>query len=124
MEPIIVTALSRQKPGVLQLRSVENVRQPWVPTPRLAIDVHTICWYQVGVPFSRRIPPTRVSLPDGSEATTDEGTMLPFLIGTSFGTLQFIVPVTAFVKGEAMPLNTDLISELLEQFHWFHSVLS
>lgn len=116
MEPLLITSYSVDRPGTITLRGAANSRQPWTPTPRLVVDVHTICWYTIGASYGRRIPPTQTMRADGEVATTDEGYVLPFMIGTSFGQLQFTVPVTAVVKGEFVPLNTDLISELIEQF--------
>lgn len=47
MEPLLIKSCSVDKPGVLTLRGYPNERQPWTPTPRVSIDVHTICWYQI-----------------------------------------------------------------------------
>lgn len=114
---LLITDCFTNKPGIISLRGETNRRQPWAPTPRIEIDAHTICWVQLDAPTGRRITPTKITLPDGDEATTDEGYVVPFTVGTSFGVIQFVVPVTAVVRGEFVPINTDLISELLHQFN-------
>ena len=118
MPHLLISSCSVDKPGVLTLRGAPNERQPWTPTPRIAIDVHTICWYTIGTPFGRRIiNGVTLTMPDGEQLTTDEGYVVPFTIGTSFGAIVFHVPVSAVVRGEYVPQNTDLISELLHQFN-------
>lgn len=118
MEPMLVTSITVDKPGVLTLRGPGNPRHPWAPTPRVVVDVHTICWYTIGTPFGRRIiNGVTLTMPDGEQLTTDEGYVVPFTIGTSFGAIVFHVPVSAVVRGEYVPQNTALISELLHQFN-------
>ncbi len=130
MEPLLIKSCSVDRPGVLTLRGYPNERQPWTPTPRLVVDVHTICWYTIGVAYSRRIPPTVTAPSDSAEAVRcreqltlaqrqieESGYVLPFTIGTSFGVVEFIVVVSLDVRGEYLPRNTDLISELIAQFN-------
>lgn len=123
MDTLLIKSCSVDRPGVLTLRGVPNERQPWTPTPRIAIDVHTICWYSIGQSYSGRIPPTVVALPDRGEAVRCEsGYILPFTVGTSFGVIQFRVVVSVDARGDDargkyLPQNTDLISELIHQFN-------
>ncbi|RTL24273.1 MAG: hypothetical protein EKK55_11700 [Rhodocyclaceae bacterium] len=118
MEPLLIKSCSVDRPGVLTLRGYPNERQPWTPTPRLVVDVHTICWYTIGVAYSLRIPPTVIALPDHGDAVRCEsGYILPFTVGTSFGVIQIAVVVSADARGEYVPQNTDLISELIHQFN-------
>ena len=118
MPHLLISSCSVDRPGVLTLRGYPNERQPWTPTPRLVVDVHTICWYTIGVAYSRRIPPTVTAPSDSAEAVRCEsGYVLPFTIGTSFGVVEFIVVVSLDVRGEYLPRNTDLISELIAQFN-------
>jgi hypothetical protein len=39
MPHLLISSCSVDKPGVLTLRGAPNERQPWTPTPRIAIDV-------------------------------------------------------------------------------------
>lgn len=117
MPHLLISSCSVDKPGVLTLRGAPNERQPWTPTPRIAIDVHTICWYMIGTSYSGRIPPVVVALPDPGDAVRCEtGYILPFTVGTSFGIIHFGVVVSVDARGEYVPRNTDLISELIHQF--------
>ncbi len=117
MPHLLISSCSVDKPGVLTLRGAPNERQPWTPTPRIAIDVHTICWYMIGTPYGGRFPPVVVALPDHGDAVRCEtGYILPFTVGTSFGIIHFGVVVSVDARGEYVPRNTDLISELIHQF--------
>lgn len=117
MPHLLISSCSVDTPGVLTLRGALNERQPWTPTPRIAIDVHTICWYMIGTSYSGRIPPVVVALPDHGDAVRCEtGYILPFTVGTSFGIIHFGVVVSVDARGEYVPRNTDLISELIHQF--------
>jgi hypothetical protein len=118
MSNLLIKSCSVDKPGVLTLRGYPNERQPWTPTPRIAIDVHTICWYMIGTSYSGRIPPVVVAPPDhGVAVRCESGYILPFTVGTSFGIIHFGVVVSVDARGEYVPRNTDLISELIHQFN-------
>ncbi|MBP6489709.1 MAG: hypothetical protein KA274_18625 [Ilumatobacteraceae bacterium] len=106
MPHLLISSCSVDKPGVLTLRGAPNERQPWTPTPRIAIDVHTICWYMIGTPYDRE--------PVGR--ARGYCYILPFTVGTSFGIIHFGVVVSVDARGEYVPRNTDLISELIHQF--------
>ena len=118
MPHLLISSCSVDKPGVLTLRGAPNERQPWTPTPRIAIDVHTICWYIIGTSYSGRIRPVVVALPDHGDAVRCEsGYILPFTVGTSFGVIQFGVVVSAGPPGEYRPQNPAHIRQQIHQLN-------
>ena len=116
MPHLLISSCSVDKPGVLTLRGAPNERQPWTPTPRIAIDVHTICWYMIGTPYGGRFPPVVVALPDHGDAVRCEsGYILPFTVGTSFGIIHFVASTGS---SDRRSCDTPLDSFLARDTAW------